>query len=169
MNYPQYPLLSLISSVTGLMHNRIMTPNIQEYFSLSYSAIALSCSIFGPITNTIKTHNVIFCLDKLLKSNNIIVSNNGNVKCRHIMCIENIKKMCKQLYRTIFKPEYEKKYDKYFKLFVLHISIYVFHYCKAFPVLWWKVNVHFRSVTTILVVFVIKGLILFCIILLTIY
>ena len=36
LNYPQYPLLpgALISSVTGLLHNRIMTPNIQEYLSL---------------------------------------------------------------------------------------------------------------------------------------
>ena len=37
LNYPQYPLLpgALISSVTGLLHNRIMAPNIQEYLSLS--------------------------------------------------------------------------------------------------------------------------------------
>ena len=37
MNYPQYPLLSgaLISSVTGLLHNRIMTSNILEYLSLN--------------------------------------------------------------------------------------------------------------------------------------
>ena len=36
LNYPQYPLLpgALISSVTGLLHNRIVTPNIQEYLSL---------------------------------------------------------------------------------------------------------------------------------------
>ena len=36
LNYPQYARLSgaLISSVTGLLHNRIMTPNIQEYLSL---------------------------------------------------------------------------------------------------------------------------------------
>ena len=36
LNYPKYTLLSgaLISSVTGLLHNRIMTPNIQEYLSL---------------------------------------------------------------------------------------------------------------------------------------
>ena len=36
LNYPQYSLLSgaLISSVTGLLHNRIMTPNVQEYMSL---------------------------------------------------------------------------------------------------------------------------------------
>ena len=36
LNYPQYPLLSeaLISSVTGLLHNR-MTSNIQEYLSLN--------------------------------------------------------------------------------------------------------------------------------------
>ena len=36
LNYPQYPSSSraLISSVTGLLHNRIMTPNIQEYLSL---------------------------------------------------------------------------------------------------------------------------------------
>ena len=36
-NYPQYPQLSgaLISGVTGLLHNRIMTPNKQEYLSLS--------------------------------------------------------------------------------------------------------------------------------------
>ena len=41
LNYPQYPRLSgaLISGVTGLLHNRIigwiLTPNIQEYLSLS--------------------------------------------------------------------------------------------------------------------------------------
>ena len=37
LNFPQYPLLSgaLISGVTGLLHNRIMTPNIQEYLSLN--------------------------------------------------------------------------------------------------------------------------------------
>ena len=38
LNYPQYSLLSggaLISSVTGLLHHRIMTPNIQEYLSLN--------------------------------------------------------------------------------------------------------------------------------------
>ena len=37
MKYPQYPLLSgaLISSVTGLLHTRIMTPNIKEFWSLS--------------------------------------------------------------------------------------------------------------------------------------
>ena len=37
LNYPQYSLLSgaLISSVTGLLHNRIMTHNIQESLSLS--------------------------------------------------------------------------------------------------------------------------------------
>ena len=37
MNYPQYPLLSgaLINSVTGLLHNRIMTSNKQEYLSLN--------------------------------------------------------------------------------------------------------------------------------------
>ena len=37
LNYPEHPLLSgaLISSVTGLLHNRIMTPNIQEYLSLN--------------------------------------------------------------------------------------------------------------------------------------
>ena len=36
MNYPQYPLLpgALISSVTGLLHYKIMAPNIQEYLSL---------------------------------------------------------------------------------------------------------------------------------------
>ena len=36
-NYPQYPFLSggLISSVTGLLHDRIMTSNIQEYLSLN--------------------------------------------------------------------------------------------------------------------------------------
>ena len=36
LNYLQYPLLSgaLISSVTGLLHYRIMTPNIQEYLPL---------------------------------------------------------------------------------------------------------------------------------------
>ena len=36
LNYLQYPLLSgaLISSVTGLLYNRIMAPNIQEYLSL---------------------------------------------------------------------------------------------------------------------------------------
>ena len=36
LNYPQYPHLSgaLISGVTGLLHNRIMTPNTQEYLSL---------------------------------------------------------------------------------------------------------------------------------------
>ena len=36
LNYPQYSLLSgaLISIVTGLLHNRIMTSNIQEYLSL---------------------------------------------------------------------------------------------------------------------------------------
>ena len=36
LNYPQYPLLSvaLISRITGLLHNRIKTPNIQEYLSL---------------------------------------------------------------------------------------------------------------------------------------
>ena len=36
LNYLQYPHLSgaLISSVTGLLHNRIMTPNIQEHLSL---------------------------------------------------------------------------------------------------------------------------------------
>ena len=30
LNYPQYPLLSgaMISIVTGLLHNRIMTPDI---------------------------------------------------------------------------------------------------------------------------------------------
>ena len=41
LNYPQYPLLSgaLISSVTGVFHNRIMAPNIQEYLSLSDSNI----------------------------------------------------------------------------------------------------------------------------------
>ena len=41
LNYPQYPLLSeaLISSVTGLLHNRIMTPNIQEYLSLNTEAV----------------------------------------------------------------------------------------------------------------------------------
>ena len=41
LNYPHYPLLSgaLVSSVTGLLHNRIMTPNIQEYLSLSVAAI----------------------------------------------------------------------------------------------------------------------------------
>ena len=41
MNYPQYPLLSgaLTSSVTGLLHNRIMTPNIQEYLSLKAKVI----------------------------------------------------------------------------------------------------------------------------------
>ena len=39
LNYPQYPLLSgaVISSVTGWLHNRIMTPNIQEYLSLNES------------------------------------------------------------------------------------------------------------------------------------
>ena len=38
LNYPQYSLLSgaLISSVTRLLHNRIMTPNIQAYLSLSF-------------------------------------------------------------------------------------------------------------------------------------
>ena len=37
LNYPQYPHLSgaLISGVTGLLHNWIMTPNIQEYLSLN--------------------------------------------------------------------------------------------------------------------------------------
>ena len=37
LNYPQYPHLSgaLISGVTGLLHNRIVTPNIQEYLSLN--------------------------------------------------------------------------------------------------------------------------------------
>ena len=37
LNYPQYPLSSgaLISSVIGLLHNRIITPNIQEYLSLT--------------------------------------------------------------------------------------------------------------------------------------
>ena len=37
LNYPKYPHLSgaLISRVTGLLHNRIMTPYIQEYLSLS--------------------------------------------------------------------------------------------------------------------------------------
>ena len=37
LNFPQYSLLSgaLISSVTRLLHNRIMTPNIQEYLSLT--------------------------------------------------------------------------------------------------------------------------------------
>ena len=36
LNYPQYPFLSeaLISSLTGWLHNRIMTPNVQEYLSL---------------------------------------------------------------------------------------------------------------------------------------
>ena len=36
LNYPQYSLLSgaLIRNVTGLLHNIIMTPNIQEYLSL---------------------------------------------------------------------------------------------------------------------------------------
>ena len=36
LNYPEYPHLSgaLFSGVTGLLHNRIMTPNIQEYLSL---------------------------------------------------------------------------------------------------------------------------------------
>ena len=36
LNYSQYLLLSgaLISSVPGVLHNRIMTPNIQEYLSL---------------------------------------------------------------------------------------------------------------------------------------
>ena len=35
LNYPQYSLLSgaLISSVTELLHNTIMAPNIQEYLS----------------------------------------------------------------------------------------------------------------------------------------
>ena len=38
LNNPQYTLLSgaLISSVTGLLHNRIMTSNIQEYLSLDF-------------------------------------------------------------------------------------------------------------------------------------
>ena len=37
LNYPQYPQLSgaLISVVTGLLHNRIMRSNKQEYLSLS--------------------------------------------------------------------------------------------------------------------------------------
>ena len=36
LNYPKYPLSfgALISSATGLLHNRIMTPNIQGYLSL---------------------------------------------------------------------------------------------------------------------------------------
>ena len=36
LNYPQYPHLSgaLISGVSGLLHNRIMTPNKQEHLSL---------------------------------------------------------------------------------------------------------------------------------------
>ena len=37
LNYPKYSLLSgaLISIVTGLLHNRIMTPNRQEYLSFN--------------------------------------------------------------------------------------------------------------------------------------
>ena len=53
LNYPQYPFLSgaLISSVTGFMHSRIMTPYIQEYLSLNpihenKSASVLICIAF---------------------------------------------------------------------------------------------------------------------------
>ena len=47
MNYPQYSLLSgaLISSVTGLLHNRIMTPNIQEYLSLTQDLQVVDLSL----------------------------------------------------------------------------------------------------------------------------
>ena len=47
LNYPQYSLLSgaLISSVTELLHNRIMTPNIQEYLSyISQTPVTQSAS-----------------------------------------------------------------------------------------------------------------------------
>ena len=47
LNYPQYSLLSgaLISSATGLLHNRIMTPSIQEYLSLN----EIICIIVDPL------------------------------------------------------------------------------------------------------------------------
>ena len=43
LNYPQYPLLSgaLISSVTGLLHNRIMTSNTLEYLSLNMNILCM--------------------------------------------------------------------------------------------------------------------------------
>ena len=49
MNYPEYPHLSgaLISGVTGLLHNRIMTPNMQEYLSLKNKI-----SSFGKVLKT---------------------------------------------------------------------------------------------------------------------
>ena len=34
---------ALISSVTGLLHNRIMTPNIQEYLSLFFLSFLCVC------------------------------------------------------------------------------------------------------------------------------
>ena len=54
LNYPQYPLLSgaLISSVTGLLHNRIMTPNIKEYLSLSNRSLAVNCNFVLHISQT---------------------------------------------------------------------------------------------------------------------
>ena len=47
LNYPQYPLLSgdLISSATGMLQNRIMTSNIQEYLSLIVRLIVCHCKI----------------------------------------------------------------------------------------------------------------------------
>ena len=54
LNYPQYALLSgaLISSVTGLLHNRFMTSNIHEY--LSFNNIKcfffLSSEVFKVVT-----------------------------------------------------------------------------------------------------------------------
>ena len=51
LKYPQYPLLSgaLISSVTGLLHNRIIILNIQEYLSLKYTSTPSYCllEVFG--------------------------------------------------------------------------------------------------------------------------
>ena len=53
LNYPQYPLLStaLISSVTGLLHNRIITCNIQEYLSLTIELCYLAMSLHTDIDN----------------------------------------------------------------------------------------------------------------------
>ena len=63
LSCPQYPLLSgaLISSVTGLLHNGIMTPNRQEYLSLTI-AITITNYLLLNSKNSNRLNSYIFIL-----------------------------------------------------------------------------------------------------------